>query len=130
MFELSGFSLIGLQTFASRHRTLVNEVGSIFENSTDNTITYIPFNVTNAIWCPATKETLDVLPEGMREEFVVELYTDTYVTTAVEGTNNKGDQISIDVGKGLQWFSVKSVQPFVTSGFLNNYKVILVRELE
>jgi hypothetical protein len=127
LFELSGFSLIETNTFQGRHRTLVNTTGSVFENDTAS-ITYDLFDITNAVYTPATESTMETLSEGLREKLVFELYTDTYLTTAVEDTQNYGDQIELDIGKGLQWFTVKKVYPYLVGGFLTNYKAIIVRE--
>lgn len=127
MFELSGFSLITTNTFPARHRTLVNTTGSVFVNETAS-VSYTSFNITNAVFVPATESTLESLSEGLREKLVLELYTDTYVTTAVENTTDYGDQIQINIGKGNQWFTVKKVYPYIVGGFLTNYKVIIVRE--
>ena len=100
MFQLSGLKLITKKTYQGRHRTLVKATDSVFDNDLAST-DYTLFDITDCIITPATESTMQVLDEGLRNKTVMEVYTDTYITSAVENTNDFGDQIQINIGKAL-----------------------------
>lgn len=127
MFQLSGLRLITKKFYQGRHRTLVKDPNSNFDNALGST-DYVLFGIEDCVVNPAPESTMQVLDEGLRNKIVMEGYTDTYVTSAVEDTNVLGDQIQIDIGKGLQWFSIKKVEPFILNDSLLHYKFIAVLE--
>ena len=127
MFQLSGLRLITKKIYQGRHRTLVKDATSNFDNALGS-VTYDLFNIEDCIVIPASESTMQVLDEGLRNKTVMECYTDTYVTSAIEDTNVLGDQIQINIGKGLQWFSIKKVESFILNDSLLHYKFIAVLE--
>ena len=127
MFQLSGLRLITKKFYQGRHRTLVKDPNSNFDNALGST-DYVLFGIEDCVVNPAPESTMQVLDEGLRNKIVMEGYTDTYITSAVEDTNVLGDQIQINIGKGLQWFSIKKVEPFILNDSLLHYKFIAVLE--
>ena len=127
MFQLSGLRLITKKFYQGRHRTLVKDPNSNFDNALGST-NYVLFGIEDCVVNPAPESTMQVLDEGLRNKIVMEGYTDTYVTSAIEDTNILGDQIQINIGKGLQWFSIKKVEPFILNDSLLHYKFIAVLE--
>lgn len=127
MFQLSGLRLITKKFYQGRHRTLVKDPNSNFDNALGST-DYVLFGIEDCVVNPAPESTMQVLDEGLRNKIVMEGYTDTYVTSAIEDTNVLGDQIQINIGKGLQWFSIKKVEPFILNDSLLHYKFIAVLE--
>lgn len=127
MFQLSGLRLITKKSYQGRHRTLVKDPNSNFDNALGST-DYILFDIQDCVLVPAAEATMQVLDEGLRNKVVMEGYTDTYITSAIEDTDVFGDQVQIDIGKGPQWFSIKKVEPFILNDSLLHYKFIAVLE--
>lgn len=125
MFSLSGLQLIDKTTLIGRHRTTSSNVGSVFEN--DGGVVYASFSLENCVIQPTSTQTLQVLPEGLRNKVTYELWTTTPVSSVVEGTSNLGDQVQYDFGAGSVWLTVTNVKLYNTS-FLGNYNCILVKE--
>lgn len=113
-------------TLQGYHRFVVKETGGVFENDLEST-TSTPFAALRCTVQPLTGQQLQVLDEGLRAKEAYNVFTNTPITVAVEGTNQISDQLEIDGVNGVSLFTVISVKKW-NNQLIPHYHAVVVKD--
>lgn len=114
------------KTLQGYNRFVSKTTGGVFENDLES-ITSTPFDVLQCTVQPLTGSELMVLEEGLRSKEVYNVFTNTKLTEAIEGTDQLADQIEIDGVNGVSLFTVLKVKKW-DNGLIPHYHAVVVKE--